>query len=55
MNPSVQLVFDEMRRTFAEIHSKFDESAARWDWRFSPSPTKVQRDAAEDLHVCALE
>ena len=52
MNPSVQLVFDEMRRTFAEIHKKFDESAARWDRLFIESLTAPeQRASAMDLRV----
>ena len=34
MNPSVQLVFDEIYMTFTEIHRKFDESDAHWDRLF---------------------
>jgi hypothetical protein len=54
ISPSSQLLLEEIRLAFIEIHKRFDESVARWDQRVAEllAPWE-QQDVAEDLRVGA--
>jgi hypothetical protein len=54
ISPSSQLLLEEIRLAFAEIHRRFDESTAHWDRHIAEllAPWE-QQDATEDLCVGA--